>query len=135
MSVDEVTVSDRRGNRWRSHAYQMEVCLFLRDWGFLDARVSRRDEPGDLAGVPGYVLTARAPEKVELSGSLDTVVRTAAEGSHRATGAAVLARRGRPLDESYVVLQLRDFADLVARCAGQPGAPLSARIRPRPTMT
>jgi hypothetical protein len=133
VSNPETTISDRRGNRWRSHAYQAEVSLFLRDWGFLDARPSRRDDPGDLAGVPGCVLTVRAPERVELSASLDAVVR-AAQASHRATGAAILARRGRPVDESYVVLQLSDFADMAARCAGQPSAPISARIRPRPTV-
>ena len=88
-----------------------------------------------MTGVPGYVLTARAHENVELSSSLDAVVRAAAQVSPHATGAAVLARRGRPVDESYVVLQLRDFADLVGRSAGQPGARLSARIRPRPIVT
>jgi hypothetical protein len=135
VSVHETALSERRGNRWRSHAYQAEVCLFLRDWGFLDARTSRRQEPGDLAGVPGYVLTVRAPEKVDLSSSLDAVVQAAAQAPHSATGAAVFARRGRPVDESYVVIQLSDFADLMARCDGQPGGSLSDRIRPRTAVT
>jgi hypothetical protein len=134
VTVNE-TLGPVRGNRWRSHAYQNEVALFLRDWGFLDARATSSDDPGDLGGVPGFVLTARALENMDLSASLDTVVQAAAQASRRATGAAILARRKRPVDQSYVVLQLRDFADPVARCAGQPGAPLSARVRPRPSVT
>jgi hypothetical protein len=127
MNADDLP--PQNSNRWRSRAYGSAVALLLRDWGMHDVRVASRSEAGDLAGLPGWVLTARSPRNVEISTSLDEVARTARSVIGAPLPAAILARRGRCLEESYVVMELADFADVVARLHRTTGAPLSTRIR------
>jgi hypothetical protein len=129
VNVDDLPTCT--GNRWRSDAFRSAVALRLRDLGLNDLRLSTSDEAGDLA-VPGWVLTARNPAALDLSTSLDEVVRAARAEPHAPLAVAILARRGRTVDESHAVMRLCDLADVVARVAGSSGAPLSARVRPRP---
>lgn len=130
MKVSDLPAN--RSQRWRSHAFQNACCLLLRDYGLSDVRPASKDEAGDLAGLPGWVLTARNHQNLEPSTSIDEVVRATRSAPGAPVPAAILARRSHALEESYVLLRLADFADVVARLADAPGAPLSARVRSRP---
>ncbi|MGY1602377.1 hypothetical protein [Geodermatophilus sp. SYSU D00815] len=129
-NVDDLPGS--RSQRWRSHSFMNAVALLLRDWGLHDARPARKDEAGDLAGVPGFTMTARNVANIELSTSLDAVVAEAKAAPGDPMAAAIIARRGREVSDAYAVLRLSDLADLMAQAIGTDGAPLSARVRPRP---
>jgi hypothetical protein len=129
MNVDDLP--PQSSNRWRSHAYRSAVALMLRDWGLHGVRFAESDEAGDLAGVPGWVLTARNHRNVELSTSLDEVVRLASSVPGAPLPAAIIARRGREVAESYALLRLSDFSDVVALLHGVAGPSLAARIRLR----
>jgi hypothetical protein len=129
VTVDDLPTST--GNRWRSGAFRSAVALRLRDLGVHDARLTTSDQAGDLV-VPGWVMTARNPANMDLSTSLDEAVRAARAEPQAPIAVAILARRGRTLDEAYAVMRLCDLADVVARLAGTTGAPLSARVRPGP---
>jgi hypothetical protein len=129
VNVDDLP--PQGSNRWRSHAYRSAVALMLRDWGLHDVRPARSGESGDLVGLPGWVVTARNHRNVELSTSVDEVVRLASSVPGAPLSAAIIARRGREIAESYALLRLADFADVVALVHGVAGPSLAARVRLR----
>lgn len=73
----------------------------------------RPDDVGDLDGIPGWALELKNHKTLTLSGWLDEaeVERVNA----RARFAAVIAkRRNKPASQSYVVMTLETFAELLA---------------------
>lgn len=132
------TVAPRRHGRRQSRAYQQEVALLLREWGLAASpapRLHRQDpgpetpaDHGDLVGVPGWSLTARSQLKLDVPAAVDGAAASAsAAGQHRS--AAIRARRGYGVEDSYVFMPLRQFADILAELEGLPGPAWSTRIR------
>jgi len=139
MTVTATDPPQRHAGRWQSSAFQNAVALLLRDWGLHDVRPAPRlaarrplppspDDSGDLVGVAGWSLTARSRADLSLSESLDTVTSMAAEAG-MPNAAAILARRGRDVPESYVVMTLRQFADVLVQLHDLPGPSVATRVR------
>lgn len=112
------SASKRKGS-----AFERDVVHFLVDHGFPYAEraygAGRPDDVGDIDGVLGFCLEAKAHKQIDLAGFVDEATREAKNAdSHRPPGAAtygaaVIKRRGKGTEQAYVVLELRDFARLV----------------------
>lgn len=101
-------------NRRRGHDYEREVAAYLRSVG-LDAVTTRslaggRQEGRDVAcsALP-VALEAKRAASYSLGPWLDQASRQAADQP----GAVVVDRRGKNVRESFVVMRLADFVDLV----------------------
>jgi hypothetical protein len=105
-----VTAGKRAGAR-----FEQQVVDYLATHGFpyAERRVmgGTRDR-GDIAGVIGWTLEAKATRELDLAGAMDEV---ATEARHAGTRwyAAILKRRRKPIALAYVVLPLHLFTDLL----------------------
>lgn len=85
--------------RWFPHCERAPL------WGGADR--------GDLLGVPGFVIQCRNTKTMDLAGALDDARKQAA---HNGGGipVAIVKRRGKHVRQAYVVMELADWAELVA---------------------
>ncbi len=105
-----MTASRRAGAR-----FEQQVADYLAEHGFPYAERRHSNGPkdrGDIAGIPGWVLEAKATRELDVAGAIDEAVKEAGNAGTR-WFAAVLKRRRKATAEAYVVLPLRLFAELV----------------------
>src|SRR5580698_1111493 len=102
--------SKRKGSAWES-----AVVEYLKVSGFpyAERRVQRGSvDAGDIAGVPGFMGECKAEKTITLSAYMDEV-RVQKQNAHAAVGAAIIKRRSHSVERAYVVLELKDFLDLL----------------------
>jgi len=112
-----MSASRRKGTAWES-----AVVEYLRENGFPQAErraLSGARDRGDIAGVPGVQIECKAEKSITLATYMDEVkVQTANAGAQ--LGVAVVKRRNRSPGDSYVVMPLHAFADLLADAGAFP---------------
>lgn len=103
--------------RRKGNDFETEIVKFLQSHGFPFAEraygAGRPDDRGDIDGIPGWVLEAKCHKSLDLAGWANEAEAEAANA--RAPWWAVIAkRRGKPVEMAYVVMSLRQFAELLA---------------------
>ncbi len=101
----------------KGDAFERAVVDYLQTHGHRYAQrafgAGRRDDQGDVLGLPGVVLQVKNHRRLELAAWVDQAEEQRARA--RADLAVVVAkRRGKPAADSYVVLSLGAFARLLA---------------------
>ena len=113
-----MTAVNGRAMKARGAAFEREVVRVLRDHGHPHAERSygagRPRDVGDISGVRGFAIEAKACRSFDLAGWADEAAREAAHVGESVVPVVVVKRRGRPPEDAYTVLRLRDFAELVA---------------------
>ena len=100
----------------KGDAFEREVVAFLRAHGFPYAERSfgagRRDDQGDVLGLPGVVVQVKNHKRHALSEWVEQAEeqRTRARAS---VGVVVAKRRGKPVGDAYVVITLAAFVDML----------------------
>jgi Holliday junction resolvase len=100
----------------KGSAFERDVVGYLRDHGHPYVErcygAGRPEDVGDIDGIPGFVIEAKAHKALNLAGWSDEAECERMAG--RQLFAAVIAkRRGKPTSAAYVVLTLDSFARLV----------------------
>jgi hypothetical protein len=103
--------SKKKGTAWEA-----AVVDYLRAHGQPHAErraLTGNADKGDITGIPGVMVECKNEAKVTLGAYADEVkIQTA--NAHASIGAAVVKRRNRPPGDAYVLMSLRQFADLLA---------------------
>lgn len=110
-----MSASKRKGTAWES-----AVVNFLRANGFpaVERRaLSGSADRGDVAGVSGWVIEAKATRSIDLAQAVDEA-RTEAANAGASWHAAVIKRRMRPAGDGYAVMSLAQLARLIAAANG-----------------
>jgi hypothetical protein len=95
--------------------FEQQVADYLAANGFPYAERRHSNGPkdrGDIAGVLGWTLEAKALRDLDVAGAIDEAAKEAGNAGSR-WYAAILKRRRKPTADAYVVLPLKLFADLV----------------------
>lgn len=108
-------------NRTAGLLFRSQVLNFLHAAGHTKATLTRpegwpisqalREDPADVTGLP-IAVTVRAQQAQSLTGPLNDAQRSA-EMNDLDFAAAVVSRRGYPIQHQYAVLTLEDFARLL----------------------
>lgn len=103
-------------NRAKGDRFERAVVAFMREHGFPYVEraygAGRPDDLGDLDGVPGVCISVKDVAVSRLSEWLDEAKEQAQRG-RKALSVVVWKRRQRPPEESYVVMTLATFCELV----------------------
>lgn len=93
----------------------MAVCDYLKQWfPYVERRVTAgQNDRGDIGGIPGVMLECKAEKQIKLSEYMDEVAAQKANAGAQ-VGVAVVKRRNHGVDRAYVVLELKDFVDLIS---------------------
>jgi Holliday junction resolvase len=101
----------------KGSAFEREVVAYLQANGFPYAEraygAGRPEDVGDIDGIPGWCIEAKAHRALDLAGFVDEAEIERLNG-RRSFAAVVAKRRNRPTADSYVVLTLASFARLLA---------------------
>lgn len=103
--------------RRKGNGFEVEVVSYLRENGHPFAEraygAGRPQDVGDVNGLVGWCLELKNHKSMDLAGWAN---EAAAEATNaRCSWWAVIAkRRGKPVDQSYVVMPLAQFARLLA---------------------
>jgi len=102
----------------KGDAFERDVVAVLRAHGHPHAeralRLGAHADYGDITGVPGFHIECKNHARIELGAWLHLAVLEAWRIDSRPTPVLVVKRRAKPAEKAYVVLQLEDFADLIA---------------------
>lgn len=115
-------------NRYRSERFREATCWFLRGMGLpvkprpgyrkLSEALADDAQASDIQGLTQWAITTRHEYKADFSGALDHAVKTA-ERDGKKWGAAVQWRQGdRSAGETYVVIELGTFAEVLRALEG-----------------
>jgi hypothetical protein len=106
-----VNRSKARGTAWES---AIVTYLASRGWAYVERRtLSGAKDRGDIAGIPGVVIEAKACKAIDLSGWL-TEATTEAVNDGADLGAVWIKKRGKSSPgDAYVLLDGRTFAYLL----------------------
>lgn len=101
--------SKRKGTAWET-----AVCGYLNERGLIVERraLAGAKDKGDIAGVPGWALECKAEKTISLAAYVDEA-NTEAVHAGVPRGAAIVKRRQRGTAQSYVVMDLATFADVL----------------------
>jgi hypothetical protein len=103
--------------RRKGSAFENEIVRFLRSHGFPFAEraygAGRPDDRGDIDGVPGFVLEAKCHKSMDLAGWANEAAAEA-QNARCSWWAVIAKRRGKPVEDAYVVMPLAQFARLLA---------------------
>ena len=99
----------------KGSTFEAQVVGYLQEHGFPQAErrvMGGSRDRGDVAGAPGWVLEVKAARALDLAAALSEAQR---EAAHAGTSkyAAVMKRRLHPVGDSYAVLPLHLFAELI----------------------
>jgi Holliday junction resolvase len=100
----------------KGSAFEREVAAYLRENGFpqADRRYGAgvQQDKGDLVGVPDVTIECKNYAKIDLAQFIDEAI---VEAGHARTkyGVAVIKRRRRSVADSYVVVTLAQFTELL----------------------
>lgn len=110
-------MSTGRSSRVKGSAFEREVVAVLRANGHPHAEraygAGRADDRGDIDGLPGFVIEAKACRALDLAGWMGEAVAEAANAGPGVVPVVVTKRRGKPAADAYAVLRLEDFAQLI----------------------
>lgn len=113
-----MSATNGRAMKAKGSQFERSVAAYLREHGHAHAERSygagRPDDRGDLDGLPRFCVEVKAHRALDLAAFVDEAT---AEAAHCPTGTmpvVIAKRRGRPTAESYVVMRLSDWAQLVA---------------------
>ena len=105
-----------RAMKAKGSAFERAVVEYLRGHGFPYAEryygAGRHEDRGDIAGVVGWTVEAKACRTFDLAGWADEASRERDAASSR-YAAVVVKRPRRPIQEAYVVLSLATWAELL----------------------
>ena len=102
--------SKKKGTAWETALVEY---LKLSGFPYAERRaLCGTSDRGDVAGIPGVVLEAKAEKTIALSTYMDEVA-TEKQNANAQVGAAVIKRRNRGPGDSYVVMPLSQFVDLI----------------------
>ena len=102
--------SKAKGTAWES-----AIVAHLKANGFPYAErraLAGSVDRGDIAGVPGVMLEAKACKQLSLSQWMDEV-RAQKKNAGAQVGACVIKRRNHSAAKAYVVMEFDDFLDLI----------------------
>ena len=97
-------------------AWETAVVGYLRDNGFPWAErraLNGATDKGDVSGIPGVVIEAKAERQISLAGYMDEVAIEVAN-ANASVGVAVVKRQNRSVDQGYAVMTLATLAALLA---------------------
>ena len=100
----------RKGSSW-----ERTVADYLSVTGFpyAERRVKRgSNDAGDIGGIPGVMIECKAEKRIELAGYMDEV-RVEKQNASAQVGAAVIKRRNHGVARAYVVMEFKDWIDLI----------------------
>jgi hypothetical protein len=101
----------------KGSTFERDVVEYLRANGFPYCErhygAGRPDDVGDIDGVVGWTLELKNHRALDLAGWSDEAERERHNGRQR-FAAVIAKRRGRPTEDSYVVMSLATFAELLA---------------------
>lgn len=110
-----------QGNRHRGNAFRNAVLLYLHAEGHDEAvpiehtarKLSEmlREDPADIEGLP-WALTVQSGREQDLSTDLNEACDSA-HASGKPYAASIRSRRGYPIQQSYVVMTLDTFSDVL----------------------
>jgi len=104
------SANKQKGTRW-----EVKVCDYLRQQGFTETfRLAPGGEldPGDVGGLPDWAIEVRDRAKHDLSRNVrDANQRAINKGSR--WGCSIMKKRQHPVEDAYVVLDLRTFAEVL----------------------
>jgi hypothetical protein len=96
-------------------AWETALVEYLKVSGFPYAErraLCGTSDRGDVAGIPGVVLEAKAEKVIDLAGYMNEVAAEKRNAGAQ-VGAAVIKRRSHGTDRAYVVMELCDFVELI----------------------
>ena len=98
-----------KGTRW-----ERTIVDYLCSRGFRCERAPLwgSADKGDILGVPGWTLSAKAVKTIDLARFVDDA-RKQAGNAGAAFAAVIVKRRQRPVGDAYVVMTLDQFAELL----------------------
>ena len=102
-------------NGRKGSAFETAVVNYLVENGFpyCERRVKRgAKDAGDIAGIPSFMGECKNEKQINLAGYMDEVAEQKAN-AHAVVGAAIIKRRGKNVEESYVVMPLKDYVELL----------------------
>jgi hypothetical protein len=100
----------RKGSLW-----EVVLAEFFATHGFPYAeRRARRgsNDAGDISGIPGVMIEAKAVKTITLSDFMDEV-RVEKANAKAQVGACVIKRRNHSVERAYVVMELQDWIELI----------------------
>jgi|ERR1039458_555272 hypothetical protein len=101
----------------RGSAFERDIVAYLRGHGFPYAERSfgagRPEDVGDIDGLPGFVIEAKAHRSLDLAGWVDEA-ETERVNARQPYAVVVAKRRNKPTGAAYVVMTLESFTRLVA---------------------
>jgi Holliday junction resolvase len=101
----------------KGSAFERDVVGFLTTHGFPHAERSygagRPEDVGDIDGLPGFVIEAKAHRSIDLAAWVDEA-ETERVHAGQPFAVVVAKRRNKPTSAAYVVMTLEAFARLVA---------------------
>ena len=99
--------SKRRGSK-----FEVDVCAYLNDRGIpCERRVTRgKNDAGDVAGIPSWVLELKATKQIDLA-SAQKEAKVEAENAAAPYYASIHKKRNAPIADAYVVLPLSIWTD------------------------
>lgn len=105
-----MSVSRAKGTAWET-----AIVRYLTEHGYPHAErraLHGHADKGDIAGLPGVVLEAKAAKQMALSEWL-TELEAEIANARAATGAVVVKRRQRQVKDAYAVLPFGRFVELL----------------------
>jgi Holliday junction resolvase len=110
-------VTGGSGPKRRGSAFERDIVAFLQAHGFPYAERSfgagRPEDVGDVDGLPGFVIEAKAHRSLDLAGWIDEA-ETERLNARQPFAVVVAKRRNKPTSAAYAVMTLESFARLVA---------------------
>lgn len=105
-----------RAAKAKGSAFEREVVAYLKAHGFPHAEryygAGRKDDRGDIAGVVGWTIEAKAHRSFDLAGWSDEAKRER-EAGETPYCAVIVKRPRKPTRDAYVVLTLEAWARLL----------------------
>jgi Holliday junction resolvase len=77
-------------------------------------RLGAHEDHADVAGIPGFHIECKNHARIELGAWMAMATLEAARIPSRPVPVLVVKRKMKPADKAYVVMQLEDFATLIA---------------------
>ena len=97
--------------------FERDVCEYLRTHGHPYAEraygAGRPQDVGDIDGIVGWTIEAKNRRAIDLAGWSDEAEAERVNG-RRGFAAVIAKRRGKSVDQSYVVVPLATFAAVLA---------------------
>jgi hypothetical protein len=116
-----MAATNGRPMKARGARFEREVVACLRDNGHPYAEraygAGRPRDVGDIDGLPGFALECKAHRSIDLAGFMNEAAAEADNLGDGVVPVVIAKRRGKPITDAYVVMQLGDWAQLVSEAS------------------